>query len=208
MKIISHSGAKGLAGANNIKSIALADTFKVDYIEFDVQFTGDNQGVLSHNSKINGRQIKSLLSSQIPPGYDFLAPAMEAITKATPIIELKQSGTRQLLHRQNIKRSYAVASFHINNLIPANNEQAVSETFVLQKYHPIGLLNKCQANNFTGLGVNKNWLLVVPFIYSKAQKKGKKMFIYTLNSVWLAKIVSKLMPELYICTDRPDKLLR
>lgn len=207
MKIISHAGAKGLAAANTATSIKLADTCVVDYIEFDLQFTVDNNTVLYHGSKYQGKKISNLNRWQLPRNLDNLESALNAIKRSVPLIELKQPNSASKLLATVDERPLAVASFHLENVKQLQKNRHI-ETFILQRAHPFGLFKKCQGNNFSGMGINKNWLILVPFLYKKCNKNHRKLFIYTLNSQMVAKLLTKYYPEIYICTDRPDKLLR
>lgn len=52
MKIIGHAGAKGLAPANSLASLAKAIEYKVDVVEFDVRVTKDQKAILVHDPTI------------------------------------------------------------------------------------------------------------------------------------------------------------
>jgi glycerophosphoryl diester phosphodiesterase len=81
------------------------------------------------------------------------------------------------------------------------------ETFILQHYHPFGILSKAKKIDAHGIGLNKNWWILFPYYYLRAKRLGLKMYTYTVNNTWLAEWLHTFFPDIYICTDYPDLML-
>ncbi|MBP7820772.1 hypothetical protein KA025_00875 [Candidatus Saccharibacteria bacterium] len=209
MNVISHRGAKGLAPENSLESIIVADKLQPAYIEFDVQTTKDDITVLYHNKYTqSGKQICEYTYPELAKEYPSiikLAQALDSIKYSTPLVELKYVSNPALVVSE-ISGNVAFTSFNQKQIINLKKTWQ-GELFLMQRKHPFGIIRKATNNNLTGVGINKNWLILLPIIYSLCQKNKLKMYIYTLNNIFLASILSKLFPEIYICTDLPDKLL-
>jgi glycerophosphoryl diester phosphodiesterase len=78
-----------------------------------------------------------------------------------------------------------------------------STVFLLQHNHPFGILKKAKSVQATGIGVNKNWALLLPHYYWHARRNQLEIYTYTVNNRILAALFLLLMPKLLICTDVP-----
>jgi hypothetical protein len=202
MKIIAHRGKYSKKSPdNNISGILKASHYSPQYIEIDVQQNYLGNLVLAHDSiaKLSKTKQREL------PKFTTL---IEQTLSARLLIEIKQPGIADFLIAA-LKNQPAV-SLTTFSLQDARiiKQKTKYEIFIMQRIHPIGLIKKCIRNNLDGLGINKNWLLLAPFIYHTCQKNNKKMFIYTVNSILLAKLIVIFMPNIYICTDKTNQLLR
>lgn len=212
MHIIAHRGASSIATDNSAKAISLAAELAVRYIEFDVQHTKDNRVVVYHDtitpSGINIRDVNYNNVLQEVPGILTLKQALNACGTVPALIESKVAGTvaRSLSLLKKCPTA-AIASFISDEILAARIQAPGHATFLLQHFHPFGIVNKAVAVNAHGIGVNKYWLLILPYFYRQSKKRRLKMYIYTVNSLLLARIISKLMPNAMLCTDQPKKLL-
>lgn len=209
MNVISHRGGKGLAPENSLESIIIADKLVPAMIEFDVQFTKDNIPVLFHNKRSkSGSLISELSYDNLILEHNELAKledALNNINKSQALVELKQPGTAQKIITY-LFVNVVVTSF-LETEVSYLKKHGKNQLFLMQRMHPFGLFHKAKKNRLNGIGINKNWLLTLPFYYYLCQKNNMLLYTYTLNNVTLAKLLSWLMPRIYICTDRPDKLL-
>lgn len=209
MNVISHRGAKGLAPENSLASFEIADSLRPAYIEFDIQTTKDNIAVVYHNKYTrNGRPIDSYSYLDLikeDPTIITLEQTINVIVKSKPLIELKY--VKNAFDIANIiSGSPAFTSFNQQQIFNLNNSWQ-GELYIMQRKHPFGIIKKAKSNGVTGVGINKNWLILLPIYYKLCHKNNLKLYIYTLNNILLAKIVSKLLPNIYICTDFPNRLL-
>lgn len=212
MKIISHRGAKGLGDENSLKTITRAAELNIDYIEFDIQTTSNNVVVVYHDTvtpkgfAVKERTYKTLQReiSYIPT----LTSALKACGKVPALVESKARGSfaksvKILGQNPNI----SLTSFFEDEVLSARINMPDHKVFYLQKIHPIGIVGKAKNVDATGIGINKNWLLLLPFYYWQSRKNKLEIYTYTLNWTFLSKVITKIMPNIYICTDHPDALL-
>lgn len=212
MQIISHRGAKGHGSENTVESITLAATKKVAYIEFDTQYTKNNHVVVYHDAKTpSGKRITELTYKALQrevPNVTELDSALAACGKRPALIETKVKGTIARSLRM-IKKypSAAIASFLPDEILVARINLPSHTTFLLQHYHPFGIVQKALAVDAQGIGLNKNWFVLFPYYYRQAKKHKLQIYTYTVNSSWLAEWLHTFFPMMYICTDYPYKLL-
>ncbi len=195
MKIISHRGKYSKKShENSIKTILRADKLLPKYIEIDIQQNYQGDLILSHDlvADMNHQEQK-----QLPRLIDLLNNTL----KSTLLIEIKQPGiSKKILDLINKKGDISFTTFSLEDALYIR-DNANYEVFIMQRVHPFGLMKKCLHNKLDGVGVNKNWLVLLPFIYRKCQSNNKKMFLYTVNSKPLARFLTVIMPNIYICTD-------
>lgn len=207
MPVISHRGAKGLAPENTIESLKIADSYRPQFIEFDVRLTRDGVAILAHDSKIKGKFIdheyfSSLL--EIQPSLVKLTDAIKTISHSTPLVEIKDPDSAQILIDDFPKKMHYTTFIESEMLVFTKNE---SNFFAMQRYHPFGLIKKALKYKAMGIGINKNWLFLLPLIYIKAHRNNLDLYIYTLNNRILASFIKIFFPAVYICTDYPDKII-
>lgn len=212
MRIISHRGAKGLAAENTTDSIALAATLPVSYIEFDIHHTRNNIVVAYHNFATPHKLAISELTfntlKREVPHIATLQDALRSCGKTPALIESKAPGT--IAKSLDIIAKHpkaAIASFKPEEILAARIHLPEHQTFLLQRFRPFGIIKKAQQIDASGITINKNWLLLLPYYYWQAQRHGLAIYTYTLNSAPVAKLLAKFMPKLYICTDYPTRLL-
>lgn len=207
MPIISHRGAKGLAQENTIESIKLADSFRPEFIEFDVRLSKDNIPILSHDESMNGVEIANLdfkKIKQINSDIGTLNLAISNIHYSKPLIEIKNPKDTQ----------YILASSSGNSFYTSFNEYVINKLgeehhkfFAMQRIHPFGLLDKAIKNHAIGVGINKFWLLLLPYFHYKCNKNNLMIYIYTVNNRIIATLIKIFYPKVLICTDYPNKIV-
>lgn len=211
MSLISHRGAKGLAPENTIASITAAASLGVPYIEFDIQHTIDNRLVLFHNDKTpSGKVINETTFTDIQSEYPDLAElaqALKACGSSTPLVEIKTLKTAQLALPQLKKHDgIAVTSFVTEEIEFLKSKLPNSQLFIMQHKQPYGIIKKAKRIGATGVGINKNWALMMPHYYWHAQKNGLEIYTFTVNTPFVAALFLRTMPQILICTDYPNKL--
>lgn len=210
MNVISHRGGKGLAPENSLESIIIADTLAPAMIEFDVQFTKDNIPILFHNKQSKGGSLISKISydNLLLEHNDLckLEETLKNIKNSQALVELKQPGSAQKINSY-LSNKDTVTSFLKTEIIYLKKHKT-NQLFLMQRLHPFGLFHEAKKNSINGIGINKNWLLILPFYYYLCQKNNMLLYTYTLNNANLARLLNWIMPRIYICTDHPDKLLR
>jgi glycerophosphoryl diester phosphodiesterase len=209
MPIISHRGARGLAPENSIESIKIADSFHPLFIEFDVRMASDKKLAVIHNGAINGQLVSDMPYAKLKKlvNAPLLSEAVLAISNSRPLIELKVANIATDCYTQTKKSSAAYASFIYDALFQIRQLDSTKELYIMQRLHPLGLLKKAKLLNAQGIGLNKNWLLLLPLFYMGANKAGLVIYIYTVNSRYLAAFLKTFFPKIIICTDYPNKII-
>ena len=202
MLVIGHRGAPSMEHENTIKSFKIALSHNVDGLEFDVQYTKDNQLVVYHDFDIEYNQKTyqiSNLSFQELNSFklNYKIPTFEEVIQICPLdkiinIEIK---SQKIVHKHLITQM-------INILIKYN----LSDNVIISSFNPFVLLAlKKQSNKFKiGLlwskSISEKWYvtrhaykLLKPYslhadvqainikISRWAQTKGMKLFLYTVN---------------------------
>ena len=210
MYIIGHRGARGYETENSIASIIKAMELKADYIELDIQTTKDGQIVLMHNPLTpNGLVVRNRTYKTITrelPELITLQVALRAANNNRLILDSKTDGTiakaRRIIAKNN---NITIASFKADEILSSRINLPNHKTFLL-KTIPLGSISKSKMVDASGVGYNWAWFSLMPYYYWFASKNGLDIYIYTLNVVFIAKIMAKIFPKLLIVTDYPDKL--
>ena len=201
MKIISHRGKYSKSSTeNDISTIIKADKLAPSMIEIDVQQNNTGKVVILHNSieKYSNKQ-----QSELPLLEDLLKNQLQSKL----LIEIKQPHiASNVLKLVKAQTNVAFTSFSLQDAVYIK-KNSKHESFIMQRIHPFGLFRKCLDSGLDGIGVNKNWLILMPFIYFKCKSNNKLLIIYTINNSHLAKITKKLFKDIYICTDETKKFV-
>lgn len=212
MNIISHRGAGNLAPENSKQAIIMGSSIGANYVEFDVQKTADDYLVIIHNTKTpNGKEVANTIFSDIKnelPNIITLKEALHICKPSPALIELKSGlNTANLILPLIINYpSSAITTFYVDQLKIIKNKQPDTVCFLMQRKHPFGLIKKAVGCNADGIAINKIWLLLLPLIANKAKQRSLKLFIYTINSRQVAKIINRFYKDVLICTDNPKKI--
>lgn len=213
MQIIAHRGASSDATENSAKAISLAASLPVRYIEFDIQYTKNNRVIVHHDTETPSglkicENVYAALVRELPTIIT-LEQALMACNDTPALIEPKVAGT--IARSLKILKKYpaaAIASFIADEILATRIHAPQHVTFLLQHYHPFGIIKKAVAIDAHGIGLNKYWLAILPYFYFQARKNHLQIYIYTVNSAFLARFISSIMPHAMLCTDRPNEFTK
>jgi len=218
MKIIGHRGAAGLALENSHESILAALQFDLEAIEFDVHLTRDGELVVMHDrttkrvsdEKVHIRkktlqELKSLnlKNKQSIPTLD---EVLKVIGGNNIIIDIKDYGISEKLPKI-LKRypsiKFSFTSFKHDELRRVRKLLPNAPIYVCEHLNPIEIVYIAKSIGATGIALNK-WLMN-PLTYHLAGRYNLKIYVYTLNSPWLASFYKRFYPDVDICTDHPER---
>jgi glycerophosphoryl diester phosphodiesterase len=190
--LLGHRGARAVRSIpeNTLESFDFTLSTFCDGFEFDVRLTADGQAVICHDATIHGLEIAKCSARELR--LPFLRDVLSRYRRSAFLdIELKEPGiekiTADLLNKFPAVRGCMVSSF-----IPE----------VLEKLHnldsriPIGLICETKAQ----LGRLRNVSVEYAVLHQRLAKKelieelraqGKKIFVWTVNSVPQMKRFSK-----------------
>lgn len=221
MRIIGHRGAAGHELENTLASIQYAKNLGVYGVEFDLRKTKDNQLVLCHDADLQRvaddnrrldelsltklQKIPLLTGAHIPT----LAEALEVMGNTPCFIDLKDSGCAELLAKELARfpkvratvLSYNLEELrHLRKLLNPN-----VRLFACEKNKPFEIINNTKRAKLDGISLIY-WLLN-PFNYYLAKREGFDMYVWTINRVFMGRLIHWFYPDVAICTDYPEKFL-
>lgn len=218
-KIIGHRGAKGLELENTIQSFKRARQLGLDAIEFDIRATRDGKFIICHDDnlwRVSGKftrvsklsydelaEIHLKNGETIPLLYDVLA----LLQDIPLILDLKTD--QHPTEFFEIINSYPGLELTIVSRLP----RAIAACKRLRPDIPVFAEWYLSAELLTQFlhegadGLNLFYLWLNPFIYHYAKRHHMQLHVYTVNNVTLAKMLKKFFPDIWICTNHPDKLL-
>lgn len=220
MKVIGHRGAAGSELENTLASLQAAVDMGVYAIEFDVRKTSDDQLIVCHDPdlfriaddkrKINKLKLKQLQKVPLHSGSNIptLHEALELVGTLPVIIELKDSGCSQLLIKVISDFPHcnpSVASFNLNELATLRELAPMLKLYGLERTKPFEIIHIAKRLHLNGVGLNY-WLLN-PLTYLLCQRAGLDIWVYTVNSPFLAKLLGRIYPAINICTDYPERFI-
>ncbi|MCU0667131.1 MAG: glycerophosphodiester phosphodiesterase [Patescibacteria group bacterium] len=210
MKVIGHRGAKGYVPENTIEGINKAIELGADIIELDIQATKDGKIVLIHDKitpkglVIKDRTLKTL-QRELPDTL-LLEKAFKAIGNKPVILDAKTVGTIAKAHKIIAsKNNISIASFVPDEILSCRINLPKINTYLL-KSCPCNSIKIAKQVDAGGVGYNWLWFTVMPYYYWIAQKNNLRIYVYTLNYRFIARVFNKLFPKLYIVSDYPDKI--
>ncbi len=220
MKIIGHRGAAGSELENTLASFQAAVDMGVYAIEFDVRKTEDDQLVICHDADLSRvasdrRKIKKLKLKQVQEvpllsgaSVPTLAEALEVVGSLPVYIELKDSNcSKHLIAVLSLfpKAHVNIVSFNLNELTALRKLTHDYCLYALERTKPFDIIHMAKQLQLNGVGFNY-WLLN-PLTYFLCKRAGLKIFVYTVNRPFHAQFLSRLYPEIAICTDFPEPLI-
>lgn len=218
MKIIGHRGAAGLELENTLASIRRAIELGVDGVEIDVRMTADNQLVLCHDPdlsrvsqsrlKVAGATLNELRSIKLHNGavIPTLSEALECLNDTWTIIEVKDSRCLDALLRiiaDYPQACLTIASFDHNFARDLEKNRPDLPVFLAERTRGVDIIRIIRHAGADGMDLNA-WLLN-PLTYWLAKRHQLKIMVYTINHPWVARFIHTLYPDVYICTDYPDR---
>lgn len=215
MKVIGHRGAAGLAPENTIASIKQAVKTGADAIEFDIRATKDDVLVVNHDANLKrtygiNMSIRNHTWAELKvacPNLPTFAEAVAAAKKKPLVIELKEVIEPKLIKKtlsQHKNLTYSFVSFKSTALAKLQKTFPNAPYSLLSFLKPLGRIKKAEELGVHGIGVY--WPTLNYVLYFMAKRKGIAVYTYTVNQLWLARIITFLYPGVTIATDRPDRL--
>lgn len=214
MKIIGHRGAAGLALENTLPAIKKGLSAGATIIEIDIRLTRDQQVVLCHDAnlsrtygvdlKINDHSLQELRAQC--PDLPTLAQALKLLTNKTAIIELKEFIEPELLFAITDKYpsvSIRFASFKHQALRAIKAHRPLSYCYVLEHHSPFEIVNTAHSLKADGIGLNYGIINLLTLLL--ARRKHLDIYVYTLNKLWIGRIIKFIYRNVDICTDYPDQ---
>ena len=219
MKIIGHRGAAGLELENTLASLQKAQELGVAGIEFDVRLTSDRQLVLCHdadlsrvsnsNAIIKHNTLAELQKIKLHNGETIptLDEALNLLGDTWAIIEAKVSDcVAELLAAidrwPNAK--ITVATFDHSLASELERERPQLSVYLAERTRMTEIISIARQAKADGMDLNA-WLLN-PLTYWLAKHHKLDLMVFTINNPLVARFITKLYPDVLICTDYPDRL--
>jgi glycerophosphoryl diester phosphodiesterase len=222
---IGHRGACGYAPENTLAAFRKALDLKVDTIEFDVHVCKSGEVVIIHDdtvdrtadgkgrvAKKNLKELKGLnieKKNKIPT----LEEALNFVDRRSKInIELKGKGTAKpvykiISHYINKKGwerdDFYISSFSKKEIIDFRNEDGKFNLGYIISKKPLSLYKFAEKNKLYSLNISLK-LATKKFI-EKTQKKGFKVFVWTVNDKENIEKIKNLGAD-GIFSNYPDKI--
>jgi glycerophosphoryl diester phosphodiesterase len=219
MKIVGHRGASGVALENTRESLRAAVAAGASEFEIDVRLTKDGHFVLSHDrslKRVSGHQIvvseatlQELHRIKLHNGEPILT-LDEALQLAKPhslVVEAKASDWAQPLAKALKKRQTkvrGVIAFNHRELAAFHDLCPDIPTYALSLFNAYRTLGVAKRHHLSGIGVG--YWQINPHLYRSARRANLEVYVYTINTVWLARVLKRLYPDISIATNYPEKL--
>ncbi len=221
MNIIGHRGAAGLELENTRTSFVRALNIGLQSVELDVRRTKDNQLVVCHDNdlqrianrseKVRDLTLKQIREIRLIDGSTLmtLREALELLEGIHVIVEVKDEGCGRALMQvlQRFQRqSITIASFKLRELAIYRDLDSRYELYAAEQTRPFDIIHLAKILRLDGIALNF-WLLN-PLTYFLCKRANLKIYVFTLNNIFIGKLLRLLYPDVAICTDYPDKFLR
>ncbi|WP_073254758.1 glycerophosphodiester phosphodiesterase family protein [Shimia gijangensis] len=203
VEVIAHRGAAGVRPENTMASIEKAIEDGADWVEIDVQETGDGQVIVIHDSdfmKIGGDPVKVWdatmqdvaridIGSWFDPVYaDQRAPLLSEVLLAAKghagvLIELKYYGHDVMLE-QRVSDIVTATGMDAHVMSMSLKYPAVQKMKAIRPDWPSGLLSSASAGRIWQLEadfVAVNKASATPRLVREMRKAGKKLYVWTVN---------------------------
>ncbi|MEI7682807.1 MAG: glycerophosphodiester phosphodiesterase [Candidatus Saccharibacteria bacterium] len=220
-QIIGHRGAAGLGLENSVSAIKQALALGTSIIEIDVRLTRDNKLVVCHDvdlvtmagntSKIGDHDWSALKGLTLRDGSNLLLleDVLKLVGKSGLIIEAKDNDCEAAI--VSVLDAFPntkvwVASFRQSLLENLRRLRPKLPLYYLEHTKWLEAIQVAKRYKLQGIGLNF-WLLN-PFGYFQARRAGLDVYLYTVNSRFLAWFLHILYPRASICTDYPDRLVK
>lgn len=217
-KIVGHRGAAGLAPENTLAAIRAGKQAGADMLEFDVQRTRDGQFVVCHDPNL--RRVSDSPAIIEESTYDQIAavtlhggghvPLLRDVLTAagdTPVVvELKITNhvaeVCKLLD-EFPKLDITIATF--NKSVAKTCKRFRPHTPVLLGHHhlPLLVVQIAKAQKLDGIDINFG--ILNPLTYWLAKRANLRIMAYTVNSPFAARIIRRFYPDVWICTNYPNR---
>lgn len=226
VEIIAHRGAAGLRPENTMAAFEHAIVEKADWIELDVQESGDGEIIVAHDSdfmKIAGNPVKVWdvtraeldtidIGSFFGPEYaDQRTPLLSDVLELAKgrvkvLIELKYYGHNIELE-QKVADLVEAADMTDHIAIMSLDPSGVARMQALRPDWHVGLLAATAVGNLSRLDVSflaVKTSLATPSLVRSANKAGKPLSVWTVNdAVGMSQMMSRGVDGLI--TDYPGR---
>jgi glycerophosphoryl diester phosphodiesterase len=221
MNIIGHRGVAGLELENTHSSFTRALNMGLQAVELDVRKTKDDQLVVCHDAdlqRIANRQekIRDLHLNElrkivlIDGSYVItLQEALEILEGIHIFIEVKDEGCGRVLMSLLNKfqsQTVTIVSFRLRELAIYKDLDPRYDLYGAERTRPFDIIHLAKILRLDGIALNF-WLLN-PLTYYLCKRANLKLYVYTVNNAFIAGLLATLYPNVGICTDFPDKLLK
>lgn len=219
--IIGHRGAAGLALENSHDSLIAALDHEMDGIEFDVRKTKDGKLVVMHDKHtgrispqkvpVNLKTLAELQAIKLKNGQHIptLEEVMQLIgNKMMMVIDIKDSGSADELLRvlkQFPKAQISFTSLQYGELNKLRKALPEVPFYVRDLLNPFEIVHTARRMHAAGISLNM-WLMN-PLTYWMARRKHLEIRVYTVNSIWLVKLLRKVYPGIVIYSDHPERFV-
>lgn len=221
-KIVGHRGAAGLALENTIEAIHAGLKAGVHAIEFDVHATRDGQIVVCHDphlARVSGSKaiIEELRYDELQKielhngqRMPLLREVLDAVGKTPIVIEIKVKGhTKEIC---DIVAEYP----HLEVIFASFKRGVIKECHELLPDVPglvgrnwndlLELLQDAKAENATGIDLN--YRMLNPLTYWLCKRANLQIMAYTVNNRLIGRLIQRLYPDVWICTNYPGKFIQ
>lgn len=229
VKIVGHRGATDLLSENTVASLKEAENIGLDAIELDLRKTSDGKVVSVHDrslyftsginkmvDEVTFAQLKKIGTKSGHP-IPTLEEIVDAIEKTPLIFDIKEPGTAakivELMNKpRNRKKNWFVTSrihSECRETIRLHPGAKVFMTAELQ--HPLHIVREAKEAGAYGITINI-WTMNL-LIYWLAKQAGLEVMIYIykprfiLHNPTIVRLLRRFYPDMYICSDRADRLL-
>lgn len=191
MKIIGHRGAKGLEDENTLEAINAALKYRVDEIELDVRYYGD-EVILSHDEPFPSQT------------YTSLQEALEAVDGRVPIIlDIKEHIAQQVYEETRDYSGKIIYSSKIfTNLRHLYSLDKGLELATIESWSTVRAIAESALIRSRRVHLKHNWLW--EGIIRSMRAKGFAVYAYTVNSTSRAAELEEWGIN-GIFTDYPDR---
>jgi len=220
-KIIGHRGAAGIALENTRESLLAAIKCGVDVVELDTHLTADDHLVVIHDPTtqriapitvtVHSKTLAELQTIKLNNGETLLSldEALDVIGSVPVIIELKSHRSVDellLVLARHPDINASVASFLHSELRKVRSALPNIPIYVLEHFSPLEIIQSARRLHATGFGLNKG--LINPLTYRLAKRYNLEMYVYSVNNSFMAWFMRLLYPDLDLCTDHPERLVK
>ncbi len=214
--IIAHRGFSSRYPENTLASVNAALQLGVDFVEIDVQETGDGELIVFHDYRLNricrarGRVRHKTLAEiqQLNPQVPTLRGVLAACRgRARVLIEIKRADPRkvaELITKLCMEQEVVVFSLSVPRMKRFAAAAPGVPRFGLIARNPLWAMARLKAAvDIEGIGINRR-LVTSPRVVRSFHRRGWKVFVWTVNrEVEMKRLVSWGVDG--IITNYPDR---
>lgn len=221
--IVGHRGAAGIELENTLASFKRAIAVGANAIEFDVHITKDGHAVVCHDPDLervsNSKEFINSLTYEevqkialhngehIPQLHEVLSAAAEKNVPA--IVEIKvNTHIEEIVQILNKfpTMNITIASFDHDVVKQCKRLRPDIPGFVAEDNHPFAAIKTAKEINADGIDLNYKKL--TPIVYWRAKRAGLQLMVYTVNNPMIVTQMRVLYPDVWICTNYPNRYAR